>query len=466
MTPVEYWKGAGIKFLDPANEDEEVKGGVTDGVTRIKIEINGLLSLDQKEALVTLEDKGTPPSKEGLGQLCQATTLPSESCNGGLNLPAQSLRVRVNREIEDPERFKAELIYQVPETFVREGRKEIDKEQTERFVMVKVSSIDGAIGVSSRSLQLKRPPVLLVHGIWASGAGEDDSWRLFAQLLNAKQQFFIKKADYKRTNSDHFSTNVLVIPGYIKRVMDAMRSQHLAATKVDIVAHSMGALITLEYCKGNAEACRKQVHKMITIDTPYRGTELADVLIIYRDHKDLFPNQYFNAGLPVSCYAGVEAFVTGYVKVFNVFPHTNLPHPIDLGAVDDLASGRWTEYPFVLVPGGAWQGLPDPATLFPVHTIVGVSSGGLDGYDDDIKALWEKVLSHCGFTRQRVFGVQADENDRIVPRTSQGGRLVEPATEQIDGVDHSSVLRDLRVIDRVKALLDDVAGSPNFSTSP
>src|ERR1041385_8212230 len=52
--------------------------------------------------------------------------------------------------------------------------------------------------------------------------------------------------------------------------------QGIAATRVDVVAHSMGGLITRKIVASGNDL----VHKLITLDTPHAGSLLADWLIV------------------------------------------------------------------------------------------------------------------------------------------------------------------------------------------
>lgn len=140
------------------------------------------------------------------------------------------------------------------------------------------------------------------------------------------------------------------------------------------------------------------------------------------------------------------------------------PHPIDQGAIDDLASGGWTETPFSNVPRGKWNDLPDLASQLPAHTIVGVAHEWT--LDPEIRALWEQVLQPCGFTLDRVFQSESFTNDRIVKRSSQAGGLTGANTQDFYLVDHFNILGSSEVISNVKSLLEEPLPSTFFTTGP
>src|SRR5439155_22183208 len=105
----------------------------------------------------------------------------------------------------------------------------------------------------------------------------------------------------------------------IESYVNAFRSsQTVAATQVDVVAHSMGGLISRDlplvpgfFASGTFGAGR--IHKLITIGTPHRGTPVADEIL--KDTNQctralLFPfipafrSVTFPNGIPVSGSVG------------------------------------------------------------------------------------------------------------------------------------------------------------------
>lgn len=218
----------------------------------------------------------------------------------------------------------------------------------------------------------------------------------------------------------------------------------------------MGGLITRQYCNDDLSNCLKRIRKLITMDSPHQGSELADLLVVFRDHRDLFPNP--DPWYGPSCHNRVLWFTEGFTLPF--VGRITSPHPLG-GAIDDLASGRWIDTPFNMVPSGSWTLLTNLSWL-KAHTLVGVATETA-GHKDDIKALWNKVMEPCNFTLEQVFGTEANTNDRIVTRESQRAGLSDLETEQLNGVDHLSILENAEAIDRVKSLLDLKPTAPDFT---
>ena len=63
----------------------------------------------------------------------------------------------------------------------------------------------------------------------------------------------------------------------IDELIGLIRSENIAAGKVDIVCHSMGGLLTRFYLQD--EYYRKDIHKIISCNTPYYGTQLANLAL-------------------------------------------------------------------------------------------------------------------------------------------------------------------------------------------
>jgi len=151
--------------------------------------------------------------------------------------------------------------------------------------------------VATLPLTLKRPPVILVHGLWSSFR----TWRRafpdilgdvrgnFAELLT-KEGFDVFLADYEKHNAESFDPGALVRPKGVWAVeraalqaLASFRARAIAATQVDVVGHSMGALMTRGYIQGYGYRHRRNfyqgsVNRLISIGTPHLGSHPAALL--------------------------------------------------------------------------------------------------------------------------------------------------------------------------------------------
>ena len=285
----------------------------------------------------------------------------------------------------------------------------------------------------------------LEHGIWGDGrstvkgnSNPNYTWKTFEDLLKKQGYETIKAVDYSAENANSFDDPAIQekLETSIKEALGTIDSQNFAGQKVDIVAHSMGGLVVRSFCEKEKDFCKESIRKLITIDTPHQGSELADLLLIF----DKQPKKFS----PGPCSDGFYIFING-IKLLGKVIFS--PHPIDSGGVAALAVGKvpaGLEKGATAPPVGKWNGLswPDPPTI--TRSVVGNASE----YQNDIKKLWDQALTKCGFTRGSVFSAEGD--DGIVGVPSQMGGL----NGQVFNEDHFSVLESEEVVKEVWKLLE------------
>ena len=173
------------------------------------------------------------------------------------------------------ESSKAVCIYESPVDFPAESP------------TVSVQLVNGASVMASKEIQIKRPPVVLVHGIWSN---PNEAWGktgaaafIESQVGQTQDGFSITLANYGNTSSMPFDRNVPLVFGAIQEAISKPRSQGFACSQVDVVAHSMGGLLTRlmaqEYGNQSDNYLEGNVHKLITVGTPHRGSFVADELM-------------------------------------------------------------------------------------------------------------------------------------------------------------------------------------------
>ena len=229
-----------------------------------------------------------------------------------------------------------------------------------------------------------------------------------------------------------------ILSGAIQEALKKVRSDNIAGQKVDIVAHSMGGLVVRSFCAKEEAFCKEHIRKLITIDTPHLGSELADLLLIYRDQRDKFPS-------PPLCQTKVNVFIKGS-KSLKVDPH-----PVDKGAVASLAVGKvpsgiedGAESPLV----GKWSGLSWPDSPTKVHRIVGDAK---EYQNKGIRGLWDGLLNPCGFKRESVFFGHGGDDGIVGVVSQMGGGSSRPFFDE----DHASVLGDEEVVKEIGKLLNE-----------
>jgi pimeloyl-ACP methyl ester carboxylesterase len=145
------------------------------------------------------------------------------------------------------------------------------------------------------SIQLYRPPVVLVHGLWMNS---DNTWVMtnFTNRL-IDNGFIYAFADYREHNSKTFDPyadktignyGIDSIRNTIDYILKVYNYFSIAASQVDIVAHSMGGLMARGFVqqpdyKEQDNFMKGSIHRLITIGTPHFGGPLSKFLYDHRD---------------------------------------------------------------------------------------------------------------------------------------------------------------------------------------
>jgi len=161
----------------------------------------------------------------------------------------------------------------VPEFFVRKTSSKYTEKTREIWIKIEYDpDKDGDVDYeSTEQITLSRPPVLLVHGLWSSSSAFGD----LANRLDAEGFRFVLSADYSGTNSASFAANAGVVPGMIRLALSLAHNSDFACEKIDTVGHSMGGVLMKRMGTNFAS---DNVRKMITIGSPYNGSQMADML--------------------------------------------------------------------------------------------------------------------------------------------------------------------------------------------
>jgi pimeloyl-ACP methyl ester carboxylesterase len=136
-------------------------------------------------------------------------------------------------------------------------------------------------------VKVVRPPVVLVHGVWS----DSSSMAAMESLLKFSAQFeVIKKVEYGVTSGNSIVANLPTLERGVADSKDEMRARAILVERVDIVAHSMGGLISRYYMEvgsGNGPQAQ-QVRKLITLATPHLGSSVADwyYTLVHVEKKD------------------------------------------------------------------------------------------------------------------------------------------------------------------------------------
>jgi pimeloyl-ACP methyl ester carboxylesterase len=222
------------------------------------------------------------------------------------------------------------VVYTPPDSFNQDTG-------SNRTIKVNVSELDNSVKtVLEIPIRLYRPPAVLVHGVWMN-SGTTWIQTSFANCL-ANNGFYYAFADYEAHNSETFDPCDKEFGNYgidsiRNTIVKALQDHHhflIAASQVDIIAHSMGGLIARGYVqqpdyKKRENYMKGSIHRLITIGTPHFGGPLSRFLY---DRSDYW--YFFYDGKPNRCRTGkVEP-----KKLRTIYSDANIH--IDKGAIEAL----------------------------------------------------------------------------------------------------------------------------------
>ena len=169
-------------------------------------------------------------------------------------------------------------VYRAPVDFARLGNTN-DVGASTRAVSIQLLDV-GTSKTTTTPVQIVRPPVALIHGLWS----DLSTWDEFASTLNSSNLFSIYRIDYQLSNFMSVAVNEQKSLSSLMGYLHAFKTAHnVAAVQFDIVGHSMGGLISRYMVRDprfymDSNYLEGWIHKLITIDTPHAGSKLASRL--------------------------------------------------------------------------------------------------------------------------------------------------------------------------------------------
>jgi hypothetical protein len=138
---------------------------------------------------------------------------------------------------------------------------------------------------SSLSIKLTPVPVILVHGYQA-----DET--VFANFLEFLATQGFKCTALKYSSEDGIIRSATVLDDYLKMQKTYYMLQGIQVNRFDVIAHSMGGLVTRYYSCSKDYIKKNNIRKIIFISVPQKGSPWASIGEAYFDDqgiKDLVP---------------------------------------------------------------------------------------------------------------------------------------------------------------------------------
>ena len=227
---------AKVTFLDKEDIARIVSGAAADGESKVIIQIGNLCDdVSEKDIKITISEQD--------GQL------------------------------EDDKKIVDGVFTQTwtaPDNFVREGQDEdLDTGKRELDFQITIKGEE----VAAPDFFLFKPPVVLVHGIWAD-AGSLKSMEDYLKENYSEEWVF----PISYTSDLHFASNIATVSGRISGIINAVKNNlfenPIVVKQADVVAHSMGGILTGLYVASNDY--ENNINRLVTIGTPHSGSEMAN----------------------------------------------------------------------------------------------------------------------------------------------------------------------------------------------
>ena len=170
--------------------------------------------------------------------------------------------------------YHYDVTYTAPNEF-NEGADSGEKDRTVSLKLEITFQNQSVVDISAPDIEIIRPPLLMVHGL---GGSYDTFTKMSSYFVSSKYNWWqVYSLDYSASNTSSFNVNRFVVPNNILLLLRACRNNQYEASRVDVVAHSMGGLLTRQYLQ--SIDYRVDINKFITLNTPHSGSQGANLLM-------------------------------------------------------------------------------------------------------------------------------------------------------------------------------------------
>jgi len=426
-----------------------VQGVAADGVTEVVVRIP-TTSVGDQVSVTLMNDQsaqsGSVDDDGGLGQVGGTTFTQSQ-----INVSA------VDTSGQGPFAF---VIYRAPVDFARSSG--ADNGLAQRSVSLQIQNLTQRT-TTTLPITVLRPPLILIHGLW-------DGWRTWDHFNplstgpgSGDPRFSIYRVNYDNSIGErigltdpvypleqrrNISENSLglaynaqknAIPQALLSIRDFKSGLNpgnipVADVQADIVAHSMGGLIARAmvlqpgFIRDNNFG-QGTIHKVITVDTPHLGSQLASQLLAQQENGGCFQQQilgprgmfalssllFFDNSSAIGAVADMEGDdTTNQLSGILALLKSSSPHPIPISFLTGIYQN--------------FASLDSSPIAAIIRTICGVSG---DPLAQQLTSTAYPTIFHN------------NPNDAIVSENSQLNGLIPSPNSQFFGLLHSAGVTDL-----------------------
>ncbi len=158
----------------------------------------------------------------------------------------------------------------------------VDKTYTEK-IRVTAHLESGAASSDEIDLQIHKTPIILVHGF----TGDKTTWLdLDAYLQERGFDTVREEYYYNDTTGQSIPAQAHGLSRHIKDKIAEYNSSDIKIKKVDVVAHSMGGLISRHYISKQDDLYKDDIRKLVMVGTPNHGCNYLDKLFGWKISED------------------------------------------------------------------------------------------------------------------------------------------------------------------------------------
>jgi len=282
--------------------------------------------------------------------------------------------------------------------------------------------------IISGNLNVYHVPVLLVHGVWSSNLAFEKIANNLVQKSGNYYSWQVMRIKFDNPKHPEYKNSEEVfkdwVPNSIRELLNICRSKRLSAGKVAVIGHSRGGLFGRYYAQGTFVSYKGDMYSLTTINSPHYGSQAANLVLDDR------------------------AFIFNALKLGETARGLILE---DHDYVDG-AFGLRVNSPAILKRLNKWK---PPSPTVPAHAIVStikltitkkeITESDKGPQKSSVSEALRALILAAG---NLLEGPAADallnalynneENDIVVPLSSQKGGLQESAITRINGYAHSN----------------------------